>query len=121
GSLEGGAEIAGAAERLAGEALGAFRHQRDVVAGCQAAGELDRADPRAGHARADHVLAVVGDPHRTSHSRASRYPSVPFPMTRCAQTSSSPLTRRQGSRRVMSEICTSTTRSFVAATATRSA
>jgi len=56
-----------------------------------------------------------------SHSSASRYPAIPFPMIRCAHTSAMTLTCRHASRFDRSEMCTSTTRSLVEAIASRSA
>jgi len=71
GLPEDARQIARGAERLSGELLRSFRHQRDLVPGGEPARQLDGPDPGTGHARAHHVLAVVGDLHRTSHSRAS--------------------------------------------------
>ena len=121
GISKDGAEVAGGAEGLVCELAGALGDEGDLMARGEPARQLDCPDPRAGHARADHVLAVVGNPHRTSHSSASRYPAAPLPTMRWAQTSSITLTRRHASRLAMSDRCTSTTRSPVATMASRSA
>src|SRR5207248_11242696 len=121
GISKDGTEIAGGAKRLVLEIAGPFGDEGGLLADGEPARQLHCPDSRAGHARADHVLAVVRNPHRTSHSSASRYPAAPLPAMRWAQTSSITLTRRHASRLAMSDRCTSTTRSPVAAMASRSA
>ena len=92
------------------------------VADVDRVGDEERCDFEPLQLGAETLDALVQDltfPLCARNTRASWYPVGPLPITRCETTSSITDTRRQSSRFVMSERCTSTTETLKSSSASR--